>query len=136
VGLGQLTKQLAQQAIGNQVKDVVEGVLPSDAVAPAPVETISSIVLGELQAMQKGLKEDQELVVTCVAGGEVLRIREIYVRSPHVAVLSGTAGEKGLTRVICPFESLVLVCKPSAVPAGGTAVRVRIVTPKPAGQTP
>jgi hypothetical protein len=130
VGFGQLTKQLAQQAIGNQVKDVVEGIAPSDAAAVAPIETISSIVLGELQAMQKGLKEDQELVVTCAIGNDVLRIREIYVRSPQVAVLSGTGTDKALTRVICPFESLVLVCKPSAVPAGSTAVRVRIVTPK------
>jgi hypothetical protein len=132
VGFGQLTKQLAQQAIGNQVKDAVEGIVPSDAPAPVPVETVSSIVLGELQAMQKGLKEDQELIVTCAIGGETIRIREIYVRSPQVAVLSGTGTDKNLTRVICPFESLVLLCKPTAVPAGATAVRVRVVTPKPA----
>jgi hypothetical protein len=133
VGLGQLTKQLAQQAIGNQVKDAVEGIVPPDASASAPVvETMSSIMLGELNAMQKGLKDDQELVVTCTAGGEVLRVREIYVRSPQVAVVTGTTGEKTLTRVICPFDSMVLVCKPMSVAAGATAVRVRIVTPKSA----
>jgi hypothetical protein len=132
VGFGQLTKQLAQQAIGNQVKDAVEGIVPSDAPALPPVETISSIVLGELNAMQKGLKEDQELIVTVAIGSETLRIREIYVRSPQIAVLSGTGTDKALTRVICPFDSLVLMCKPSAVPAGATPVRVRIVTPKPA----
>ena len=131
VGFGQLTKQLAQQAIGNQVKDAVEGIVP-DASAPAPIETISSIMLGEVQAMQKGLREDQELVVTCTIGSEVLRVREIYVRSPQVAVLSGTVLDNALTRVICPFESMVLVCKPTPVAAGATAVRVRIVTPKAA----
>ena len=133
MGLGQLTKQLAQQAIGNQVKDAVEGIVPADtSTSAAPVETMSSMMLGELNAMQKGLKDDQELVVTLRAGGEVLRVREIYVRSPQVAVVTGTTGEKALTRVICPFESMVLVCKPTAVTPGATAVRVRIVTPKPA----
>ena len=134
VGIGQLTKQLAQQAIGNQVKDAVEGIVPPDAPAPVtPAESISSIMLGELNAMQKGLKDDQELVVTYTAGAEVLRVREIYVRSPQVAVVTGTSLDKALTRVICPFESLVLVCKPSTVAPGATAIRVRIVTPKPAG---
>jgi hypothetical protein len=132
VGFGQLTKQLAQQAIGNQVKDAVEGIVPPEAAAPAPIETISSIMLGEIQAMQKGLREDQELVVTCTIGSDVLRVREIYVRSPQVAVVSGTVTDNALTRVICPFESLVLVCKPTPVPTGATAVRVRIVTPKAA----
>ena len=133
MGLGQLTKQLAQQAIGNQVKDAVEGIVPADTpTSAAHVETISSIMLGELNAMQKGLKDDQELVVTYQAAGEVVRVREIYVRSPQVAVDTGKTGEKALTRVICPFESLVLVCKPVSVAPGATAVRVRIVTPKPA----
>lgn len=131
MGLGQLTKQLAQQAIGNQVKDVVEGIAPPDATAAPVAETISSMMLGELNAMQKGLKDDQELVVTCAIGNEVLRIREIYVRSPQLAVVTGTGADKALMRVICPFDSLVLVCKPTAVAAGATAVRVRIVTPKP-----
>ena len=132
MGLGQLTKQLAQQAIGNQVKDAVDGVVAPEAAAAPPVETISSIVLGELHAMQKGLREDQELIVTYDAGREALRVREIYVRSPQIAVLSGTGADNALTRVICPFESLVLVCKPTPVPAGTAAVRVRLVTPKPA----
>lgn len=134
MGIGQFTKQLAQQAIGNQVKDVVEGIAPSEAATPAPVvETISSMIVGEVHAMQKGLKDDQELVVTCAAGDEVLRVREIYVRSPQLAVLTGTSGaDKTLTRIICPFDSLVLVCKPTPVGAGATPVRVRIVTPKPA----
>lgn len=115
------------------MKDVVEGIAPSEAAAPVVAETTSSIMLGELNAMQKGLKDDQELVVTYAAGGEVLRVREVYVRSPQVAVLTGTSGpDKVLTRVICPFDSLVLVCKPTAVPAGATAIRVRIAMPKPA----
>ncbi|HYP07317.1 MAG TPA: hypothetical protein VER03_13880 [Bryobacteraceae bacterium] len=135
MGIGQFTKHLAQQAIGNQVKDVVEGIAPSEAAPPAPavVETISAMIVGEVHAMQKGLKDDQELVVTCGVGDEILRVREIYVRSPQLAVLTGTSGpDKTLTRIICPFDSLVLVCKPTAVAAGATAVRVRIVTPKPA----
>lgn len=95
------------------------------------VETMSSLMLGELQAMQRGMKDDQELVVTCATPGVTLRVREIYVRSPQVAVLTGVDSDNALTRVICPFESLVLVCKPSAVTAGSTALRVRVVVPKP-----
>lgn len=123
MGFGELTKQLAQQA--------VEGIVTPDAPPASPsTETIASILTGEIVAMQKGLKEDQELVVTFSAGGETIRVKEIFVRSPQVAVLIGTGSDKALTRVICPFDSLTLVCKPMPVAAGGTPLRVRIAMPK------
>lgn len=126
MGIGELTKHLAQQA--------VEGIVSPDTPAAAPPpETLASIICGELQAMQKGLREDQELVVTCSFAAETIRVREIFVRSPQVAVLIGTGSDKALTRVICPFESLALVCKPVTVPAGTAPVRIRIAMPKPPG---
>lgn len=85
---------------------------------------------GEIVAMQKGLKEDQELVVTFTAGGATIRVKEIFVRSPQVAVLIGTGSDNALTRVLCPFEGLILVCRPMPVAAGATPLRVRIAMPK------
>jgi hypothetical protein len=124
VGIGELTKQLAQHA--------VEGIVTSDTPAtPAVPENVSSIVTGEIMAMQKGLKEDQELVITYTVGSETIRVREIFVRSPQVAVLIGTGLDKALTRVICSFDTLTLVCKPMPVAAGATPLRVRIAMPKP-----
>ena len=119
MGLGQLTKQLAQQAIGNQVKEAVEGIVPADTSTPsAPVETMSSMMLGETKCNAEGIEGRPGVGRHVQAGGEVLRVREIYVRSPQVAVVTGTTGEKALTRVICPFDSMVLVCKPAAVTRG------------------
>jgi hypothetical protein len=142
VGLGQITKQFAQQAIANPMKDVIDALRPADAAAvadslanqrqtvPASADNIGAIVTGQVQAMQNALKEDQELVVLCTAGLETLRILEFFSPSPKVLVLTGLDTERTITRVICPVESLQLVCKPMPVQTGAKAARIRFVVPK------
>jgi hypothetical protein len=131
MGIGEITKQFAQQAIGDAIAGPETPTSASPAAAAAP-EGLGATIVGELNAMQKGLKDDQELIVTCTVGTETIRVRDIYAPTWRVAVITGTAYDKSLTRVICPFETLQLVCKPSVVQAGSTALRVRIVPPKPA----
>jgi hypothetical protein len=143
VGLGQITKQFAQQAIANPMKDVIGALRPADAAAvadslanqrqtvPAASDNVGAVVVGQVQAMQNALKEDQELVVLCTAGLETLRILEFFSPSPRVLVLTGLDTERTITRVIVPVESLQLVCKPIPVEAGPKAARVRFVVPKP-----
>ena len=87
--------------------------------------------MGQVQGMQNALKEDQELFVQCVAGGEVIRVMEVFAPSSKVLVLTGLDKEKSLTRIISPADSVQLVCKPVAVPAGAKANRIRLVTPNP-----
>jgi len=121
VALGDLTKQLAQQALLTATS--------KEPAAPQP-ESLSGVILAEIGRMQKALKEDEELVVFFQNGGERIRILEIFVPSRQLAVLSGTDSERHFTRVISPIESLQLVCKVIKVPAGAKPTRVNLVTRK------
>ena len=145
MGLGALTKQFAKQTLGDGVKEMVESLRPpnlseiaenlnSSASTPAktpPEGSIASVLIGQIQAMQSALKEDQELVVLCSSDIETMRVLEFFVPAWKVAVLTGIDTDKVVTRVICPVESLKLVCKPMPVAPGSTPVRIRFVTPKP-----
>jgi hypothetical protein len=124
MALGELTKQIAQQAIlSATTKD------PPAPAAPQ-VDNPAAVVLGQIAAMQKALKEDEELLVTLHIGGERIRVMEIFTPSRQMAVLSGHDPDRNLTRVISAVDALQLVCKVMKVPAGGKAVRVGLVTPK------
>jgi hypothetical protein len=127
MALGALTKQLASQAIGNSVKDLLE---PEKATAAQTAATdLCGAILTQIQAMQKAVKEDQELVILFRSGPETIRLLEIFVPSQNLFVFTGLDAEKNLTRVIAPVESAQLVCK--LVKATGQPVPVRIITPRP-----
>ncbi len=143
MALVEFTKQLAQQAIGNQVKEVVNALRPPDlskiaetlgtekTTAPAQGENVGATIIAQLQAMQKALKEDEELVVLSGGGLDMLRVLEIYVPAWRVAVLVGIDTDKNITRLIAPAESLQLLCKVMKVAAGVKPTRIRFITPKP-----
>lgn len=114
-----LTKQLAQQAISSAIKDP-----PAAAAGPAPGE-YGPVILAQVGLMQRALKEDEELIVLYHAGGERIRVMEIFLPSPEVAVLSGA-----LARAIVPASSLELVCKVAKVPPPAKPTRVSLVTAK------
>jgi hypothetical protein len=142
MSFGHLTKQLAQQAIGDQMKDVIESLRPADVASTAESlagakpavaaqgDNIGAMVIAQVQAMQKSLKEDQELIVLCTTGLETLRVLEIYAPSWRVVVLTGIDSGKVITRVICPVESMQLICKPMQIQPGAKPARIRFVTPK------
>lgn len=120
--LGDLTKQLAEQAIRSATA-------PKPAAPPQP-EGLGATILAQVQAMQKAARDDEELVVLFRTGGETVRVTEFFFPSWQVAVL--TCAERGAaTRVICPVESLQLVCRVTKVAPPGTPVRIKFVTPKP-----
>jgi hypothetical protein len=120
MALGDLTKQLAEQAIRSAA---------SRPAAPPLPENVGAAVLGQVQAMQKALKDDEELVVLCHAGGEIVRVMEFYMPSWQVVVLSGTDRDRNVARVVSAVESLQLVCK--VMKAAAKPNRIRFVTPKP-----
>jgi hypothetical protein len=128
VSLGDLTKQFAKQAIGDTVKDIID----PQAAAPAPLD-IGSALLAEVQAMQKALREEDELVVLFPAGNEMIRVFEIYTPTKAVAVLSGLDPQKNRTRVVTPVHALQLVCKVFRVAPGAKPTRVNFIAPKGAG---
>jgi hypothetical protein len=107
MALVDLTKQLAQQAI-------LSATAAPEKKDPPPAPTAdhtASIVFGEIQAMQRALKEDEELVVLVQSGVERIRVMELFLRSPQVVVLSGQDAQRNLTRIITPAASLQLICK-------------------------
>jgi len=121
MALGDLTKQLAQQALLSATS--------KEPAAPQP-ESLSGVILAEIARMQKALKEDEELVVFFHNGDERIRVMEIFVPSRMIAVLSGTDPSRNFARVIAPVESLQLVCKVIKVPSGSKPARVNLITRK------
>jgi len=139
MSFGNIGKVLAGQAIEAAKKNVIDSVVgpePAKAekvVTPAALpqpEAIGPVILGQLQAMQRPLGEDRELVVTYTAGPEMLRVMEVFVPSPNVFVLSCMDTGQNVTRVVLPAEAAVLVCKVIRVPAGVKPVRVNVLSPR------
>ena len=122
MALVDLTKQIAQQALLNATT--------KEPAGPPPPEHVGATILAQISAMQRALKDDEELVVLFQNGGERIRVMEIFTPSRQVAVLSGADADRNTTRVISAVGSLQLVCKVMKVAPGAKAVRVALVTPK------
>jgi hypothetical protein len=121
MALGDLTKQLASQAIRNAV---------NPPAAPPRPDNPGAAMLAQVQAMQKALKEDEELIVLFHAGGETVRVLEFFFPSWQVPVLTGVDKDKSVTRVISAVESLQLVCKVAKAAPGATPARIKFVAPR------
>jgi hypothetical protein len=124
MALGDLTKQLAQQAL-------LSATSKDPAPAPQP-EGLAATMLAEIARMQKALKEDEELLVYFQSGAERIRVMEIFMASRQLAILSGTDAERRTSRVVAPVETLQLVCKVAKAAPGIKGVRVNLVTRKSA----
>lgn len=114
-----LTKQLAQQALLSATQEPV-----------AAPENPGAVMLGQVGAMQKSLKDDEELVVFVNCGAERIRVMEIYLPSPQVALLSGVDSNRTPARVVSAVEALQLVTRIGKVQPGAKALRVSLVMPK------
>jgi len=121
MALGDLTKQLAQQALLNAT---------SKEPSPPQPESLSGVILAEIGRMQKALKEDEELVVFFHNGEERIRVMEIFMPSRLMAVLSGTDSSRNFSRVIAPVETLQLICKVIKVPSGSKPARISLISRK------
>ena len=137
MAFGNIGKVIAGQALEATKKNVMDAITNPEPKAPErpapPVEATGGTILGQIQAMQRPLGEDQEMVVTAQAGGETLRVLEILVPNLHVLVLVGVDSEQNVTRVIVPADSVCLVCKIKKVAPEARAVRVNILSPRPKG---
>ncbi|MGO4882614.1 MAG: hypothetical protein ACLP59_17625 [Bryobacteraceae bacterium] len=121
MALGDLTKQIASQAIRNAV---------NPPAAPPRPENPGTAMLAQLQAMQKALKEDEELMVSFDAGGETVRVLEFFFPTWQVAVLTGMDKDKSMTRVVAAVESLQLVCKVAKTVPPALPARLKFITPR------
>jgi hypothetical protein len=139
MALGNLTKQLATQALNDQVNNVLDALRPGEPVksaepgkekATVSADNLGQVMVSELQAMQKALKEEQELVVLVNTGQETLRVVDIYLPSGQLLVLTGFDADRNVTRVIGPAASLQLICKVMKVKPDTKPARVNFILPK------
>lgn len=138
--IGSIGKGLATQAIESAKSSMMDAVKGPEAAkpaeqkpapsAPAAPDT-GSIILGQIMAMQRPLKEDQELAVLFSAGPDMLRVHEIFVPNPEVLVFAGVDSEGRVTRVISPAATAQVVCKILKVAPGAAPSRVNVLTPRP-----
>jgi hypothetical protein len=127
MALADLTKQLAQEMILSATKE------PEPPARPAPVagaDAVGAVLAGQIQAMQKALKDDEELMVWCQVGGEKIRVMEIFLPSPQVVVLTGVDAGRATARVVSAASALQLLTKTAKVPPGSKPVRVALAVPK------
>jgi hypothetical protein len=125
MALADLTKQLAQQAILSATSS------PKETAAPTAASNSGLVFLAQVQAMQKAIKEDEELLLTVTSGGEKIRVLEIFLPSPQVAVLGGIDANRQPARVISAIDALQLVSRVTKAAPGVKPVRVALITPKP-----
>ena len=116
MAIGTFTKQLAQQALGNSAKNMIDSLsdAPKKETVPAnpeSAEAIGATILGEVKAMQNALKDDAELVAVVHAGDTALRVLEFYSASPQVMVMIGADADRNVTRIIARADTVRLTCK-------------------------
>lgn len=137
MAFGNLGRTIAGQALETTKKTVIDSLLdPAKPAAPAPAavpqpEPTGAVILNQIQAMQRALREDQELAVRFAAAGEAFRVLEIFVPSPKVLVLAGVDADQNVTRAVVPAETAQVLCKILKVAEGSRPVRVNILWPKP-----
>jgi hypothetical protein len=134
MAFGNIGKAIAGQAFETTKKGVLDALStdpPKAPEKPAVPETLGGIILGQIQGMQRALREDQELLVQFHTGSELLRVTEIFVPSLLLFVLNGTDAQQNVTRIIVPAEQLKLVCKIVKVAPDARPVRVNVLSPRP-----
>lgn len=131
MNIGNIGKALANQAFESTKNSVLDAAKPPEPVRAGNPSDEGAVILGQIQAMQRSLKEDQELLVHLRAGGETLRVHEIFVPTNLVLVFAGVDAQGNVTRIISPASAVQLVCKIIKVAPGAAPVRVNVLTPKP-----
>ena len=135
--IGSLGKTLANQAIESTKNSVMDAVRtpappkPAEPKSAAAAPDTGAAIVAQVQAMQRPLKEDQELAVLFRAGDEMLRVNEIFVPNPEVLVFAGVDSNGNITRVISPANVAQVVCRILRVAPGATPSRVNVLTPRP-----
>ena len=77
---------------------------------PTPADT-GTAILGQIQAMQRPLRADQELLVFSRAGDEMLRVNEIFVPNTEVLVFAGVSTSRAIHTRDFARDAAQVVCK-------------------------
>jgi hypothetical protein len=136
MAFGNIGKVIAGQALEATKKNVMDAITGPEAPKPgekpqATPESIGGLILGQIQAMQRPLKDDQELVVLFHTGAESLRVTEIFVPNVQVFVFAGVDSLGNVTRAVVPSDRAQIVCKIMKIAPDARPVRVNILSPRP-----
>ena len=125
MALGEFTKQLAQQAILSATEKPAKEAAPAAAAANP-----GAVFFAQIAAMQKALKDDEELALYFSSGSERIRVMEIFLPTPGVAVLSGVDQDRVFARIISVIGALQLITRVQKLAPGARPARVALITPK------
>jgi hypothetical protein len=136
MALGNFGKVLADQAIEATKKNVLGTLSGPEAAKPTapatqPPAEVGAIILGQVQGMQKALKEDQELLVQYFTGAEIIRVTEIFVPNIQVFVLSGTDVAGNAVRIVVPAALAALITRVTKSDTAVGPVRVNVLSARP-----
>jgi hypothetical protein len=140
MNIGSIGKTLANQAIDSAKNSVLDAVRtppksqearPAEPKPPAAAPDVGAAIVAQIQAMQRPLKEDQELAVQFRAGDELLRVTEIFVPNTEVLVFAGIDSAGNITRVVSPVNAAQVICRILKVTPGAAPLRVNVLTPRP-----
>ena len=131
MGIAEIGKQIAQQALLDVAAPKETPPAPKPVVATVPPDPSGAAIMGQIAAMQKALKEDEELIVHVQAAGDKLRVVEIFLPAPQVVVVSAVDGNRSLVRIVTSVHALQLVCRTAKGPPSAKPTRIGLVTPKP-----
>jgi hypothetical protein len=87
---------------------------------------VGATIVAQLNAMQKALKENEELLVFF----QGIRVMEVFLPTWRVAVLSGVGQDRALARAISPVESLQLIVRVGKAQPDAKPARLTVRTPK------
>lgn len=122
MALVDLTKQLAQQALLSATQD--------PPPAPAAPDNHGAVILNQVGAMQKALKDDEELVIYLQSGPEKIRVMEMFLPSSQVVVFTGIDSNRVMTRIVSAVGAVQLLIRTGKAQPGSKAVRINLVMPK------
>ena len=105
-----------------------------DSVRSAPriqAESVQAALVEHVKSLQSKLGPDQELLVTCSTGTEVIRVMEIVLPNWHLMILIGVDGRGNATSIAISMQGVQLTCKVIKVEPQQQPVRIGFVLPDP-----
>jgi hypothetical protein len=93
-------------------------------------ENMTAVILNHITQLQDNLQSDEELLVCCEAGGEIIRVHEFNFPKWNVAIITGFDERGNLTQRITHIQTIQLTCKVRKLEPSGKRVRIGFILPE------
>ena len=85
--------------------------------------------MDHIRQKQEGLKEDQQLLVYCVSGGERFQVLQIKLPNHFTVILEGVDGEGNPVSRIATMNNIEITSKVVTVAPPAKPYRIGFITP-------